>query len=299
VSAFPTRILLATDGSEEAALAAHAAIDLSGRAGAKLHVVHTWQDLRPPTLPAMAMDEYSQAYEQYEREARELLEEQAQRLRSAGGTVAGTHLKKGRPAEEIAYLAQELEADLVVVGSRGLGLVKRLVVGSVSERVVQLDPCPTLVVRGGEGSWPPSRVIVGDDASEEARRAGEFAAGIGTLFDARTLLVRVYPQVTVFKARRISHVRASKELLREGERSLERRAAELESVLGTRPEIRVVAGDAAAVIQEMAEERGKLTLVAVGRRGLDAVGHFALGSVSSDVLRAVSGPVLIVPSPSG
>jgi nucleotide-binding universal stress UspA family protein len=247
----------------------------------------------------MAMDEYSQAYEQYEREARELLEEQAQRLRSAGGTVAGTHLKKGRPAEEIAYLAQELEADLVVVGSRGLGLVKRLVVGSVSERVVQLDPCPTLVVRGGEGSWPPSRVIVGDDASEEARRAGEVAAGIGTLFDARTLLVRVYPQVTVFKARRISHVRASKELLREGERSLERRAAELESVLGTRPEIRVVAGDAAAVIQEMAEEGGKPTLVAVGRRGLDAVGHFALGSVSSDVLRAVSGPVLIVPSPSG
>jgi nucleotide-binding universal stress UspA family protein len=299
VSAFPTRILLATDGSEEAALAAHAAIDLSGRAGAKLHVVHTWQDLRPPTLPAMAMDEYSQAYEQYEREARELLKEQAQRLRSAGGTVAGTHLKKGRPAEEIAYFAQELEADLVVVGSRGLGLVKRLVVGSVSERVVQLDPCPTLVVRGGEGSWPPSRVIVGDDSSEEARRAGEFAAGIGTLFDARTLLVRVYPQVTVFKARRISHVRASKELLREGERSLERRAAELESVLGTRPEIRVVAGDAAAVIQEMAEERGKPTLVAVGRRGLDAVGHFALGSVSSDVLRAVSGPVLIVPSPSG
>lgn len=230
MSAFPTRILLATDGSEEAALAAHAAIDLSGRAGAKLHVVHTWQDLRPPTLPAMAMDEYSQAYEQYEREARELLEEQAQPLRSAGGTVAGTHLKKGRPAEEIAYLAQELEADLVVVGSRGLGSVKRLVVGSVSERVVQLDPCPTLVVRGGEGSWPPSRVIVGDDASEEARRAGEVAAGIGPLFDARTLLVRVYPQVTVFKARRISHVRASKELLREGERSLERRAAEAKMV---------------------------------------------------------------------
>jgi len=247
----------------------------------------------------MAMDEYSRAYEHYEREAAELLEEQAQRLRSAGGTVAGTHLKKGRPAEEIANLAQELKVDLVVVGSRGLGSVKRLVVGSVSERVVQLDPYPTLVVRGGEGSWPPSRVIVGDDASEEARRAGEFAVGIGKLFDARTLLVRVYPQVTVFKARRISHVRASKELLKKGEGSLERRAAELESVLRTRPEIRVVAGDAAAVIQEVAEEGGEPTLVAVGRRGLDAVGHFALGSVSSDVLRAVSGPVLIVPSSSG
>ena len=92
-------------------------------------------------------------------------------------------------------------------------------------------------------------------------------------------------------------MRASKELLREGERSLERRAGELAGVLGTPPEIRVVAGDAEAVIQEVAEKGGEPTLVAVGRRGLDAVGRFALGSVSSDVLRAVSGPVLIVPSP--
>jgi nucleotide-binding universal stress UspA family protein len=287
--------LLATDGSEEATLAARAANELSDRAGAKLHVVHAWRDLRPPTIPAIAMDEYSRAYERYEREAGELLEEQARRLKSAGGTVAGTHLRKGRPAEAIASLAEELEAGLVVVGSRGLGPVKRLTVGSVSEGVVGLAPCPTLVVRGGEGSWPPSRVLVGDDASEEARRAGELAAGMGKLFGTRALLLRVYPEVTVFKARRISYVRASKELLKEGQRSLEKRATELESVLGTRPETRVASGDAAAVIQEAAEEGGGPTLVAVGRRGLGSTGHFALGSVSADVLRAVSGPVLIVP----
>ncbi len=175
--------------------------------------------------------------------------------------------------------------------------MKRLVVGSVSERVVQLDPCPTLVVRGGEGSWPPRRVLLGDDASEEARRAGELAAGIGRLFGARVLLIRVYPSVPVFKARRLVHMQASKQLLKKGERSLERRAAELESVLGTRPQIRVVSGDTAAVIQEAAEEGGEPTLVAVGRRGLGAIRHFALGSVSSDVLRAVRGPVLIVPPP--
>ena len=296
MSSFPTKILVATDGSEDATLAVRAAIDLSHRTGAELHVVHAWQDLRPSTIPAMAVDEYSRAYEQWKREARELLEEQAERLRSAGGTVTGIHLREGRPAEEIAKLAEELGVGLVVIGSRGLGPVKRLVTGSVSEGVVHLAPCPTLVVRGGEGSWPPSRLIIGDDASEEARRAGELAAHIGKLFDTRTLLVRVYPSVTVFKARRISHVRASEELLKKGERSLEKRAAELESILGTRPEVRVASGDAAAVIQEVAEEGGEPTLVAVGRRGLGAVRHLALGSVSSDILRAVSGPVLIVPS---
>lgn len=293
--AFPTKILVAADGSKDALLAAQATIDLTVRTGAVLHVVHAWQNLRPGALPAMAMDEYSQAYEQWKREAGELLDEEAERLRSAGATLAGAHLREGCPAEEITRLAEELNVGLVVVGSRGLGAIKRLVMGSVSEGVVHLATCPTLVVRGGERAWPPSRLIVGDDASEEARRAGELAAAIGKLFDARALLMRVYPQVTVFKARRIVHTRASKELLKEGKRSLEKRAAELESVLGLRPDIRVTSGDAAAIIQEAAEEGQEPTLVAVGRRGLGAVRHLALGSVSSGVIRAVSGPVLIVP----
>ena len=296
IDAFPTKILVATDGSEDALLAAQAASDLSDRTGAELHVVHAWQDLRPPALPAMAVDEYSQAYERWKREAGELLDEEAERLRSAGGTVAGTHLREGHPAEEIAKLAEELNVGLVIIGSRGLGAMKRLVMGSVSEGAVHLAPCPTLVVRGGERAWPPSRLIIGDDASEEARRAGELAAGIGQLFDAWALLVRVYPQVTVFKAKRIVHTQASKELLKKGERSLEKRAAELESVLGMRPEVRITSGDAAAIIQEAAEEGREPTLVTVGRRGLGAVRHFALGSVSSAVLRAVSGPVLICPT---
>jgi nucleotide-binding universal stress UspA family protein len=295
INVFPTKILVATDGSEDALLAAQAAIDLSVRTGAELHVVHAWQDLRPGALPAMAMDEYSQAYEQWKREAGELLDEEAERLRSAGATVAGAYLREGRPAEEITKLAEKLSIGLVIIGSRGLGAMKRLAMGSVSEGVVHLATCPILVVRGGQTAWPPSRLIVGDDASEEATKAGELAAAIGKLFDARTLLVRVYPQVTVFKARRIVHTQASKELLKKGKRSLEKRATELERILGTRPELRVTLGDAAAMIEEATEEGRMPTLAAVGRRGLGAVGHFALGSVSSAVLRAVRGPVLIVP----
>ncbi len=239
---FPARILVATDGSEDALLAAQAAIDLSNRTVAELHVVHAWQDLRPPTLPAMAINEYAQAYEQWKQEAGELLDKETERLREAGGTVSGAHLREGRPAEEINNLAKELDVGLVIIGSRGLGAMKRLVMGSVSEGVVHLAPCPTLVVRGGERAWPPRRLIIGDDASEEARRAGELAMGIGKLFDARALLVWVHTQVTVFKARRIVHTRASKELLKKGKRSLGKRAAELESVLGMRPEIRVTSG---------------------------------------------------------
>lgn len=290
----PARILVATDGSEDAALAVRAAIDLSIRAGLDLHVVHAW---RKPTFWDCSLVEVAESFYAGRREeAERLLEEQAEQVRTAGGTLARVHLREGRPAEEIVRLARELDAGLVVIGSRGLGLVKRLISGSVSEGVVHLAPCPTLVVRGGEGAWPPSRLILGDDGSEEAGRAGELAAGIGELFGARALLIRVYPTVPVFKARRIVHVRSSEEILKRGERSLERRAAELENVLGMRPRTIVVSGDAAAVIQEAAEEGGRPALVAIGRRGLGAVRYSTLGGVSADVLRSVAGPVLIVPS---
>jgi nucleotide-binding universal stress UspA family protein len=143
------KILLATDGSKDADLAARAAMDLSNRTGAELHVVHARQDVRLAGMPpTVTQDEYTRALERWEQEDREFLEEQAERLRSAGGTVTGAHLKKGRPADEIAGLAEELGASLIAMGSRGLGTIKRLVVGSVSEGVVSLAPCPVLVVRG-------------------------------------------------------------------------------------------------------------------------------------------------------
>ncbi len=84
---------------------------------------------------------------------------------------------------------------------------------------------------------------------------------------------------------------------RQLEEALEQRATELEELLGTRPQVRAVAGDAAAIIQAAAEEGDEPTLTAVGSRGLGALRRTVLGSVSTGVLRAVGGPVLIVPPP--
>lgn len=289
---FPTKVLVATDGSEDAALAIRAATDLSDRAGSELHVVHAW---RRPTFLGYSLAETDEGFYARE-EAERLLEEQAEQIRAAGGNVAGSHLREGRPVEQIAGLVGELDIGLVVIGSRGLGMINRLIVGSVSEGVVQLAHCPTLVVRGGEEAWPPSKLVVGDDGSEEAKRAGELAASMGKVLGAWVLLIRIYPSVPVFKARRVVHVRASREVLSRGKKALQRRAVELESLLGTRPETRILSGDAAAVIQEVAEGSGEPALVVVGRRGLGDVRYPALGGVSADVVRAVAGPVLIVPS---
>jgi nucleotide-binding universal stress UspA family protein len=139
--AFPTKILLATDGSEDAALATKAAIDLSNQSGAELHVVHVGRSsLR------LSPTEYYAA-------AREKIGELAKAVEEAGGDVTETHLRiddsqtAGNEAEHITGLAEELGADLIVIGSRGLSGMKRLVMGSVSESVVRHAHCPVLVMR--------------------------------------------------------------------------------------------------------------------------------------------------------
>ena len=73
-------------------------------------------------------------------------------MRAVGGTVAQAHLRMGTPAAEIVELAEELGVGLVVVGSRGLGGIRRALMGSVSDSVVRHAHCLVLVVRKEEES---------------------------------------------------------------------------------------------------------------------------------------------------
>ena len=142
-----TRILLATDGSEEAELATRAAVALAEGTGSELHVVHV--TLIPITLPYPEVLDWREDLEYVEGKARELLDEQVKKVEDAGGTVARVHLREGQPAEEIIVLAEELGANLIVVGNRHRGRIRRTLAGSVSDWVVRHARCPVLVVGAG------------------------------------------------------------------------------------------------------------------------------------------------------
>jgi len=125
------RILLATDGSEEAELATRAAVELAENTGSELHLVHV--KLLPITPPYPDVLDWREDLERAERKARVLLDEQVRKVEDAGGTVAGIHLREEQPAEEIIALAEELGAYLIVVGSRRRGRIRRAPAGSVSD----------------------------------------------------------------------------------------------------------------------------------------------------------------------
>jgi nucleotide-binding universal stress UspA family protein len=297
----PTRILLATDASSDAALAARAALDVANGAGSELHVVHVWR-----TLPSSRFEAYIRR--ELSREAGRLLDEQVAKIEGSGGTVSGKHLREGPKADEILDLAGKLGADLVVIGTRGQGAVGRLLLGSVAEGVVYHARCPVLVVRGGEDAWPPARVVIGDDGSEDALSAARLALGIGKLLGASALLVRAYPkqpemddEAAAREAGAAGESVAEEEHGRD-ERALEERVAGLEAETGVRPEVSTSFGNPAEAVLAAAddgERGGERSLVALGHRGLGTVGRMRLGSVSTKVLRAAGGPVLVHPHVQG
>jgi nucleotide-binding universal stress UspA family protein len=147
MSIFPTRILLATDGSEQAELAALRAVDLADATHSELHVVHVGVVPRFLESYPGTLGYERRLYDQIEEDSRQLLRELSWRVKVVGGTVAGTHLRMGQVALEIVALAEELEVGLIVMGSRGLGGVRRALMGSVSDSVVRHAHCPVLVVR--------------------------------------------------------------------------------------------------------------------------------------------------------
>lgn len=295
-------ILVATDGSPDAGTALTAAVELCRKTGGSLHLAHVLPDVNVPLSGDPA---------RFEEEGKRLLEEAASRVSGTGVRVE-KHLLSGIPFREIVRLSKELEASLIVMGSRGLGLLGRLTLGSVTEAVCHHARSPVLVLRGGEAAWPPERVVVADDGSPAARAAAELAAVIGGLFGAGGLLVRAYHAPayhTMAQAR--AEMLAGRAGLPEREESeirgrisgdaeeLAERARRLSEISGEPFETLAEAGEPAYLVVDAASRSGMetSTLVAAGDRGLGALKRMWLGSVSTNLLRATRGPVLLCPAP--
>ena len=150
MSYFPTKILLATDASEDAQKAAQMASDIANNSGSELHVLHigNTKDFHIAPGAEQTFAPRSGSYGEIREQAEKTLEEAVRQVEETGGTVAQAHLRMGDPDDEILRFCEEQgEFGLLVMGSRGLGPIKRRLMGSVSESVVRHAHCPVLVAR--------------------------------------------------------------------------------------------------------------------------------------------------------
>jgi nucleotide-binding universal stress UspA family protein len=305
MSIFPTKVLLATDGSKEAELTARSAAELADKTGSELHVVHVF-GITPwyPAYPE-ATDFYGAELEDPELEedlqrtsqqrARELLDAEVEKLRSVGGTLAQAHLVEGGVPQEIVGLAEKIGAGLVVVGSRGRGRIRRALMGSVSDSVVRHAHCPVLVVRDDEHErgYLTGRILLAVDGSEEASAAARTAVELADRTDSELHVVHVGEVTPVAHPERRGYHARYEELQEQARRLLEEQVDEVESAGGTvsRAHLRMGRPDEEIVV--LAEEMGA-GLIATGSRGLGGMRRALMGSASDSIVRHAHCPVLVV-----
>ncbi|HWL91882.1 MAG TPA: FAD-dependent oxidoreductase [Actinomycetota bacterium] len=252
-------IVVGTDGSPTASLAVEVAQKLAKRLKGKLVLVgalDAYGVTRQPLQTAL----YAAA--------------EAARAKKVDATA---ELIEGTPGESILAAAIKHDADLIVVGNRGMGQATRFRLGSVPDWIAHDAPCDLLIVdttgRAGprEPAPPYMRILAGTDGSGTATEAVRKSYTLASMYAGSVILVHVGDPIVG--------------------------AIKLEEVASTRPEDvevekRTVEGDPAQRICELAEAEG-VQLVVVGNKGMSGVRRF-LGSVPNKVAHEVPSDVLIV-----
>ncbi len=296
------RILIPTDFSPFSVRALRHALALTRKFKARLKVLH----VVPCVFPA-GDSLYSSAPWLMTPEIRLRAEEEMRKFLAPVREARLDHeteMREGDPWREIAGVAEEMSADLVVLGTHGRGGLERLFLGSVAEKLIRRLPCSVLTICHEEGrTWEApgllTRILCATDFSETSSEALSFALALADGKDARVTLLNAIESIP--DTREPSHLGfPDLQPLRE---DLDRMARErLAKAIGDagetggRAEPRVAFGRAyQEILRVAAEERADL--IVIGAQGHGPVEHLLSGSNAQQVVRKATCPVLTVRPP--
>lgn len=285
-------ILAATDFSAPARHAADRAARVAHETGATLTLVHA--------LPAQPLQELRQwlgaqpqAEHQLLAQAQDQLRQLADDLAAARRVPVHTHLATGAVLDEIGRQADALDADLLVLGARGSGFLRRLVLGTTAERLLRRTTRPLLVVRAAPHE-PYRRALVALDFSPWSADAITLARRVAP--HARLVLLSAFQvpfeeklhfagvdAATIERYRQQSRAAATQKL-HAAAQGAGLKAGDYDAV--------VVEGDASQRIVEH-EQDVDADLVVLGKHGQSAAEDLLLGSVTKHVLAEGSVDVLV------
>ena len=283
------RIVVGTDESDGAVGALTWAADEAERHGAELVAVLAWGYLdQHRATPDTDFDpEYDEAA------AAAALDAIVERALGAERAASVTHRVVNDLAPQ-ALVDAGRDADLLVVGARGLGVVRGALVGSVSQHCLHHAPCAVAVIREIAAPASPARVVVGVDGSETARRALAWALEEGRARQAEVEVVNAWhpPYVGAYP---YDPAALDLEVFEQGARDLVAEMLDGQDVTGlpAPPKVTVVSDTAAQAVITAA---AGADLIVIGSRGRGGFKGLLLGSVSQQVAHHAPCPVVVVPA---
>lgn len=290
--------LLAADGSVNAdRAAAYAARWARGLGVTEVYVLNV-QPLA--SYRAYALNRNETLVEATERGA--MATAVARKALDEAGIAYRMHAEIGEPADVIVRAAESEQASEIVLGSRGLGAIANLALGSVAYKVIHLAEVPVTVVPDPHHAAQPHaesasdvhRVLLAVDGSEHAARAVDYVCRLGQgAVPIEAKLVNVQLPILSGNVRRfVSQEMIDSYYREEGEAALQDAKRALTGA-GIPFESTIMAGHLAQTIVRLAEH-GRCARIVMGTRGLGAVGNVVLGSVAYNVVHLASIPVTLV-----
>jgi len=287
-----TTILAPTDFSGPSRHAAERAALLARAHGARLHLIHVVHAGALDRLRALLGTDAGVEAELI-LDANRQLEALAADLGGEHGPAIETSLRNGSVLTEVGAQGDALNADLLVLGARGAGFLRRMALGTTSERLLRTTRRPLLVVRR-KAHEPYRRVLVPVDFSPASRHALALARRVAP--DAQLLLLHAYEvpfesrmQLAGVDSQRIEHYRA------QARQSAHQRLHDTAAAAGLRPgqwQPCLMLQDPSLAILEQ-EQDGDCDLIVIGKQGQGFVGDLLLGSVTKHVLAESDGDVLV------
>jgi nucleotide-binding universal stress UspA family protein len=288
------QIVVGVDGSESALHATRWAAREAARRDATLRLVHVWQ----PPLLLPAEDMYAKELADQGREWLAAAQEEAHA--AAPDIDVMTGLRKGQPAWELAAETEDVE--LVVVGSRGLGGFRSLLLGSVANVLAAHAYCPVVVLRGRTVGAAPAHgpIVVGADGTPSSVDAIEFALDAAAARGVEVIAVHAwtYGGFVDMSPPSVTAARAEQATLLDDIAAVQHRLfdEQVATVSKAHPDVPVRhvyhRGRPVDGILEQAEHA---QLVVVGANGRHPVVAGAVGSTSYAVLHHATCPVAVVP----
>lgn len=287
-------ILAATDLSAAARLACERAVRLASACDARLELQHVVNTGALDSLRLLFASQPDDLQQRLLDEAREELRSLLAELHDGLGGSANLHLGIGNVVNEITRQADALDADLLVLGAHGSSLVRDLIVGSTTERVLRRTGRPLLVVRR-----PAPRgyrqVLIPVDFSARSLKAIEVARRLAP----KAALVLLHTFEVPFEGR-LRHAGVSEQelaaLRASAQHEGETRMAELIARAGLPAAALhslVLYGDPSVQILEHERLQGS-ELIVIGKRGQNSLEDLLLGSVTKHILSQAQSDVLVI-----
>ncbi len=291
-------IVCATDFSEFSDHAIPYGIALAKDFGAKLYICHIID------LPSVAI--YDEAITDPISQQKRIMDyanEHIRRLISEHSIDWEPIITIGHASDEIARVAEEKRADLAIATSHGRSGLKRLILGSITERLMRTLSCPLLVVRGPEHGLVESeargikfqRILVGCDFSPDSDLALKYGLGLAQEFESELHLVHVI-EPPVYDDLLKSLLKAEEEIqqdLRDRLKEELKKQIPEEAHNWCAPKTTLLAGQAHEELIKYAVVND-INLIVLGVRGHGLVETLLVGSTTDRVARQAPCPVLSV-----